>query len=73
MESFLGKFLYFSALQNIVILMKRIFVLCIVVLFITPVLSQNDPVPDYLTAYDFPDSVKSLGLLSIHGERTTFG
>jgi thiol-disulfide isomerase/thioredoxin len=53
--------------------MKYLLALCVLVSFVTTTFSQNDPVPDYVTIQDFPDSVKSLNLQALDGKGITFG
>jgi thiol-disulfide isomerase/thioredoxin len=37
-----------------------------------PLSAQNESVPDYLVQQDFPDSVKSLAMLNLNGQRVSF-
>jgi thiol-disulfide isomerase/thioredoxin len=53
--------------------MKCIVTFSFVLFFVTKIFSQNDPVPDYVTAQDFPDSVKILLIEDLAGKRITFG
>lgn len=53
--------------------MKYLIAIATVVCFANSAFSQNAPVPEYLTTQDFPDSVKSLGLRTLDGNRLTFG
>lgn len=52
--------------------MKSVITICFVIGCFSTSFSQNAPVPGYLTIQDFPDSVKSLGLRTLKGERLTF-
>jgi thiol-disulfide isomerase/thioredoxin len=54
-------------------LMKYFLALFIIFSLVSPTFSQNDPVPDYLTMQDFPDSVKSLSIRTVDGRMLTFG
>jgi thiol-disulfide isomerase/thioredoxin len=53
--------------------MKYLFTFCVLIFFTTAAFSQNDPVPEYVTIQDFPDSVNSLSLRSLDGKEITFG
>jgi thiol-disulfide isomerase/thioredoxin len=53
--------------------MKYFITIGIIVCFANTTLSQNVPVPEYLTTQDFPDSVKLSGLRTPDGKKLTFG
>jgi thiol-disulfide isomerase/thioredoxin len=53
--------------------MKYILTVTIILITRLTTFSQNEPVPDYLTTQDFPDSIKALGMESLAGEPITFG
>lgn len=53
--------------------MKYFLALFVIVCLANQSLSQNAPVPGYVTTQNFPDSVKALGMEDLAGKRITFG
>lgn len=53
--------------------MKLLLTLSALFIFATTTLSQDAPVPEYLTKQILPDSVRSLGMTTPEGKRTTLG
>jgi thiol-disulfide isomerase/thioredoxin len=52
--------------------LRRFIIITFLLAFSTSAFCQNDPVPEYLIAQPFPDSVQNVGIVTYDGKRISF-